>query len=59
MGSSPKLDFGWVRVPAHGFKSQSVVNSFTGDMSLIPGQATGSMGHSYLARVLSSMHATV
>ena len=45
MGSSPRLDFGWVRVPAHGFKSQSVVNSFTGDMSLIPGQATGSMGH--------------
>ena len=28
MGSSPKLGFGWVRVPAHGFKSQSGVNSF-------------------------------
>ena len=23
MGSSPSLGFGWVRVPAHGFKSQS------------------------------------
>ena len=29
MGSSPKQGFGWVRVPAHGFKSQSEVNGFT------------------------------
>ena len=28
MGLSPKLGFGWVRVPAHGFKSQSEVNGF-------------------------------
>ena len=29
MGSSPKLGFAWVQVPAHGFKSQSVVNGFS------------------------------
>ena len=29
MGLSPKLGFGWVRVPAQGFKSQSEVNDFT------------------------------
>ena len=29
MGLSPKLGFGWVWVPAHGFKSQSEVNGFT------------------------------
>ena len=28
VGSSRKLGFGWVRVPAHGFKSHSVVNGF-------------------------------
>ena len=28
-GSSPKQSFGWVRVPAHRFKSQYVVNGFT------------------------------
>ena len=28
--SSPKLGFGWAWVPAHGFKSQSEVNSFKG-----------------------------
>ena len=28
MGLSPKLGFGCVRVPAHGFKSQSEVNGF-------------------------------
>ena len=26
MDLSPKLGFGWVQVPAHGFESQSVVN---------------------------------
>ena len=29
-GSNPKLGFGWVWVPVHGFKSQSEVNSFKG-----------------------------
>ena len=29
MGLSPKLGFGWVQVPPHGFKSQSVVNGFS------------------------------
>ena len=29
VGLSPKLGFGWVSVPAHGFKSQSAVNGFS------------------------------
>ena len=28
MGSSLKQGFDWVQMPAHGFKSQSVVNGF-------------------------------
>ena len=28
VGSNPKLGFGWLQVPGHGFKSQSVVNGF-------------------------------
>ena len=34
-GSSPKQGFSWVWVPAHGFESQSVVNSFSWMASLI------------------------
>ena len=29
VGSSPKQGFGWVRVPTHGFESQSEVNGFS------------------------------
>lgn len=29
MGSSPSVGFGWIRVLAHGFKSQSEAHSFT------------------------------
>ena len=29
VGLSPKQSFGWVQIPARGFKSQSEVNSFT------------------------------
>ena len=40
VGSSPKQDSGWVRVPTHGFKSQAEINGFrTGGLaSSHPGQ---------------------